>query len=496
MTLVGYHCGSMSEQEQEQLSEAELNALVVQLRAALRDALAENERLQAHLAEAQTEQERLQAQLVEAQETIAQLEAEYQRLRQELTEIKQAPFKPRRRRASPGKTSSGPKRRGRAKGHAGSGRKRPTRIDHTERISVGETCPDCDTPFTGRVIERDRVVEDIEPVRPTIITRYIIERRWCSQCQAFKEHPVTAALPRHRLGLHVMLFVVYQKVALGLSYGKVQRELAIYFGLRISQGQLSNIVAEVAHIFGPAYARLIRLMRQQAALHVDETGWRINGDNHWLWVFVNEVVALYVISHSRGSKVPKALLGEDFQGVVISDFFSAYSPLDVEKAKCWAHLLRDSHQLTTGKPPPDSERVRFHEQLHELFLEMGLALEEVAADEGERERVHQEMRHKLLAFAEEPWTDPDCQRLARRILKHLDELLVWLRNPAVSADNNEAERELRPAVVTRKTSFGSRSKMGALAFARLLSVIRTWERQEQDFFAVAHAALVDICSQD
>jgi len=83
---------------------------------------------------------------------------------------------------------------------------------------------------------------------------------------------------------------------------------------------------------------------------------------------------------------------------------------------------------------------------------MGLALEEGAADEGGRERVYQEMREELNAFAEEPWRDLDCQRLARRILKHLDELLVWLRNPAVSADNNEAERGLRPAVVTRKTS--------------------------------------------
>jgi len=496
MTLVSYHCDNMTEQELGQLSNADLIALALRLDAALNEALAEQERLQTQLADAQAEQERLQAELAEVQETIARLQAENQRLRQEVTEIKQAPFKPRRRRASQGKTSSGPKRRGRAKGHPGSGRKRPTRIDHTERISVGETCPDCGTVFTGRVIERERTVEDIEPVRPTVVTRYIIERRWCSQCRAFKEHPVTAALPRHRLGLHVMLFVVYQKVALGLSYGKVQRELAIYFGLRISQGQLSNIVAEVAHIFGPAYARLIRLMRQQAALHVDETGWRIDGDNHWLWVFVNEVVALYVISHSRGSKVPKALLGEDFQGVVISDFFSAYSPLEVEKAKCWAHLLRDSHQLTTGQPPPDAERVQFHEQLHQLFLEMGLALEEVAADEEERAHVHQEMRQKLLAFTEEPWSDPDCQRLAGRILKHLDELLVWLSNPAVSADNNEAERELRPAVVTRKTSFGSRSKMGAHAFARLLSIIRTWERQEQDFFATAHAALVDICSQE
>jgi transposase len=459
----------------EQLAAAEIQ--IGQLQAALRDAL--------------LGKERLETLLTVAQAAIVHLRVENNRLRQEVTEVKQAPFKPRRRRPPRGEASTTPKRRGRDKGHRGSGRKRPSRIDRTERISVGETCPDCGTSFRGRVVARERTVEDIEPVRSTIVTRYTIERRWCAQCRAFKESPVTEALPRYRLGWNVLLFVVYQKVALGLSYGKIQHELETYFGLQVSQGELVRMVAEVARRFGSAYARLIRLMRQQEAIHVDETGWRIDGQNHWLWVFVNGVVALYVISRSRGSKVPRAMLGRDFQGVVISDFFSAYSPLEVEKAKCWAHLLRDSHDLTTGKPPPDSERVRFHQQLHQLFLDMGLALEEGAADEAGRERVYQEMRDKLLTFAEHPWSDADCQRLAQRILKYLDELLVWLRNPAVGADNNEAERALRPAVVTRKTSFGSRSKRGAQAFASLLSLIRTWERQGRNFFATAHAALHD-----
>ena len=177
------------------------------------------------------------------------------------------------------------------------------------------------------------------------------------------------ALPQRRFGFNLMLFVVYQKVALGLSYGKIQRELSLYFGLTISKGELSNMVLEMSRLFGPVYGRLLWLMRQQSVLHVDETGWRVHGDNHWLWVFVNEVVALFVLSKSRGSKVPRALLGNHFSGHIVSDFYSAYSPLDVAKAKCWAHLLRESHKLTLGKPPPSSasERYQFHQQLHHLF---------------------------------------------------------------------------------------------------------------------------------
>ena len=82
----------------------------------------------------------------------------------------------------------------------------------------------------------------------------------------------------------------------------------------------------------------------------------------------------------------------------------------------------------------------------------------------------------------------------RRIQKHLEELLLWLRHPDVTPDNNEAERELRPAVITRKTSFGSRSRQGAHAFAVLLSLIRTWERQGDDFFILGQNILTAACS--
>jgi hypothetical protein len=112
------------------------------------------------------------------------------------------------------------------------------------------------------------VIEDIAPVQPMVITEYVIERRWCRTCQAFREHPVTTALPRHQLGLRLMLFVVFQQVGLGLSDGKIQKELATSFGLTVSRGALVGIMAEVARRFGPAYHALVRLVRRQAALHV------------------------------------------------------------------------------------------------------------------------------------------------------------------------------------------------------------------------------------
>lgn len=461
--------------------------------ATMAEAQAYIEELEAAYCESQAARQRLEAQVAEAQAVIEHLLVENQRQQQELEDYKQKPFRSRRRKRQSSASSQNTKR-GAQPGHAGHGRPRPQRIDETKTLPAGDACPACGTPFTGEGVTRERVIEDIIPVRPTRVIRYVIERRWCPECRTYHEAPVTAALPHCRLGLRVMLFVVYQKVIMGLSYRKIQRELALYFQLDVSRGELPRIVDELAQRFGPAYRQLIDLLRQQHTLHVDETGWRVDGDNHWLWVFVNDVIALYLVSHSRGSKVPKALLGADFEGTVISDFFSAYAPLEMEKAKCWAHLLRDSHDLTKGKPPPDGERVEFHTTLHQLFLDMSLARQACEGGTALPETTYQELRQKLYDFAATAWNDGDCQRLAKRILKHLDELLVWLRDPAVPPDNNMAERSLRPAVITRKTSFGSRSHRGALAFARLLSLIQTWERQGQDFFSTALSILEAVCS--
>ena len=482
-TLKAAACASSHTVEQ-------LQAELTLLRLELDTVRAEGDQLRALLADLHASHLQLRALLADTQAQLAAVEAERQDTHQELVDLKRTPFRSRSR----SDDTRVAKPRGRAGGHVGSSRRRPTQIDHIQAIPAGDTCPNCGTPFTGTGTTRSRVVEDIVLVRPTVSTKYVIERRWCPNCRSYHEDAVTDALPGHRLGLHVLLFVVYQKVALGLSYSKIQRELRTYFGLTISAGELPGMVAEIATLFGPAYARLLELMRQQAAIHIDETSWRVEGVPHWLWVFVNDVVALYVVSRSRGSKVPQALLGADFDGVAISDFFSAYSPLEVEKAKCWAHLLRDSHDNAKGQDA-ESERTRFHRSLHALFVEMGLALEQVQADESGRMRVYDTMRTKLWQFATEPWRTWQCQQLAARIKKYIDDLLVWLSNPAVDPTNNAAERALRGAVVTRKTSFGSRSKRGAQAFARLLSIIMTWERQGKDFLVTAHQALVDARSQ-
>ena len=56
---------------------------------------------------------------------------------------------------------------------------------------------------------------------------------------------------------------------------------------------------------------------------------------------------------------------------------------------------------------------------------------------------------------------------------HEARLFHWVEDKRVPADNNRAERDLRPTVIARKVSFGSSSDAGAETRSVLMSVLHT-----------------------
>jgi DNA repair exonuclease SbcCD ATPase subunit len=154
---------------------ARLQAELTAVRVELDTVRAERDQLRGLLADLQASQVQLRGLLADTQAQLAAVEAERQQTRQQLVDLLHKPFTARTR----SDDTSPAKPRGRAAGHVGTSRRRPTRIDHTQTIEAGDTCPDCGTPFTGIGTTRTRVVEDIVLVRPTVITKYVIERRWC-----------------------------------------------------------------------------------------------------------------------------------------------------------------------------------------------------------------------------------------------------------------------------------------------------------------------------
>ncbi|NJM39599.1 MAG: transposase [Anaerolineae bacterium] len=231
----------------------------------------------------------------------------------------------------------------------------------------------------------------------------------------------------------------------------------------------------------PTYEQLMLRLRGSEAVNVDETGWRINADNAWLWVFTNDELSVYVIERSRAHEVAERVLGQDFAGVVGCDCFLAYDPLPYRQNKCAAHLLRRCKELIDLK---SGQAVKFSHAVATLLRE-AIVLKKQRATLSPHVYALDcaACETKLDALLQGRYSDPDNARFAKLLRKQRSRLLTFLYVDAVQPTNNAAERELRPAVIVRKTNGCNRSDSGAKVHATVTSVLRTCYKQGIDFVA-------------
>ncbi|MCI0503256.1 transposase, partial [Candidatus Micrarchaeota archaeon] len=292
------------------------------------------------------------------EQRIVLLEAENVRLRQENKELRQEVQELRRLLKSivePEKklpsfvkedTPHRNKRPGREEGHEGASRPMPEHIDETKEATIC-CCPECSGKVTF-IDNRDRIIEDVIPAEVKV-TKVEVGRYWCNGCKKIVEAPVTEAFPGCRFGLRLYLLTTFLRMRLGMTMEKIQTLLQMSYGLKISKGGISQMLARTALEFGGHYAQLIDDLRSSPYANCDETGWRIDGKNAWLWDFIGRMVAVYIIHRSRGRNVPRKILGKDYGGTVGSDFWSAYNFASDSQQKCHVHLKRNLRDTAKKK---------------------------------------------------------------------------------------------------------------------------------------------------
>ena len=227
-------------------------------------------------------------------------------------------------------------------------------------------------------------------------------------------------------------------------------------------------------------------------VHADETGWREEGQNGYVWSFSTpEGERLYEYRRSRAGEIPRGILGPQFNGVLCTDFYCGYNGYEGEHQRCWTHLLRDLHSLK--EEHLDNAQVmewakkvcKLYEEANELLLphELGPPTDEQATQHPHKHRTRQlAYRHlveeaadlgRMYAQAKEYRTHP-CHALCKRLLRHQDELFQFVLVPGLSSSNNLAERSVRPVVVSRKVSCGTQSPRGSQTRMTLASLFGTW----------------------
>lgn len=362
-----------------------------------------------------------------------------------------------------------PKKTGQKNGHEGYTRHIPERIDEIKELKISR-CPYCNTKLSKTQETRERYVTDIPEVR-TINTKYIIHRKYCKKCKSIVEAEVKNALPNARFGLRLMLLIMFLKLGLRIPSKKVIELMKVQYALIISDGEIYKILEQLSTAFGSYHEELKRKMIKSAVKHIDETGWRVDGKNYWLWHFINKEIALYSVKKKRNSDVPIKLLGNQEGKIVVSDRFNAYSQLAKKSGclqqVCWSHLLRNSKDLAEHY----REARYIHKRVKYIY---GKAKEGISKEK---------LLHWIDLLANREYKHSEVYKFVKSICRvHRDNLFRFADNLEVDSTNNRAERGLRHAVVMRKISNGNRSEKGAEVTGRLLSVIKSLELQEVNPF--------------
>jgi transposase-like protein len=396
---------------------------------------------------------------------------------------------PRRRRRKPGRKA----------GHEAALRPVPTRIDHHQDVplptdrSRRAVCPHCKCPLVRRRRHR-RIVEDLIP-SAVETTCYHTHSGYCPRCRKriesrAPEQPPAANLPHGQLGINALATAAILRVRHRLPFRQIAQLLKDMPGLSISPGGLVKQIKRLSRWLDGKYQDLIRQMRASPHVHVDETGWRIDGKNFWLWAFTDPTFTLYHVDESRGGKVPLKLLGKAFGGTVIADFYGAYDQLNGNKQRCLTHLMREVKETgeqdeSFADTPLSRKLLRWCREALRLKKRWG------ELPDAQYEIKASRLEDSLDAIIQMKPEHADAQRLCKRLVRYRSELTRFLWDQKLDGTNNAAERALRPAVIMRKITGGSRSRDGAAAWAKLASLLRTADQRQLGVYEAAKKLITD-----
>jgi len=355
----------------------------------------------------------------------------------------------------------------------------PQEVSET-KVARLHGCPDCGGKLQ-EIHKQEQFEVDLPEVKPQI-TRFVTYSGYCAICKkrVRSRHPDQTSLASGAAGVVVgpraKAFAADLKHRLGVSYGKVSEVLNDAFDLQVSRSGWCQADQKLAETARPVYEQLVELVRQCSVVHADETGWRIDTMSAWLWVFTNREATVYAIRDNRSSDVVVEILGQEFKGILASDCFLAYDDRRLKdwlKQKCLAHLLTDLKEMKESKT---GRALHFARQLTTLLQEaLTLKAEKPRLDPFTFYQRSQILEAQLdtLISSKRKLKDRENARFARRLRKHRAHLLRFLYVDELEATNNQAERMLRPAVITRKTNGCNRTRQGADAHAILSSVLVT-----------------------
>jgi len=387
-------------------------------------------------------------------------------------------------------TRNTPKPRGGRPGHKGYGRPAFEEAEADQVIDVEVEacrCPDCGSEDLVESTGESRSVLESEPLK----AKRVVQRLHGKVCRACGKRVIAKArgvLPKCLVGNQLLTNAVIMHYEHGIPQARVAEQLGV------NPATLADGFQRLARLWKAIPERLAEEYRKSPAMHADETPWRTNGQNGYAWLFATEELSLFIFRETRSSSVPRAVFGNDpVPGVLVVDRYAGYNRMPCRLQYCYAHLLREVQDLE--KEEPDSPEVRAFASTLAPLLATAMALRSQPISDDEYYPRAAQTERLLREAAESPAQHLGIRRIQGIFRDNEKRLYHWVKDRRVAAENNRAERDLRPTVIARKVSFGSQSPAGAQCRSVLLSVLHTMRKRGLDTATAVRAAL-DMLAQD
>jgi transposase len=442
-----------------------------------------------------------QAYILALEARVAALEATVQELMERLQQDSRTSSRPPSsdppERERPRRQPSG-RRRGGQPGHPGQTRTLVPIEDVDVVIPLKpDACARCQQPLTGDDPQPQRhQVYEIPPIKP-VVTEYQLHQLVCPVCGDTTRAAWPDGVTTRAYGPRAQAITALCTGAYRLSKRTTQQLLEDLFGVTMSLGTISTLEAATVEAVAAPVEEARTYVQQQASAFLDETGWRQGDQRAWLWVAVTTWVTVFLVRLSRGGKVARELLGAAFDGILVTDRFSAYNWYPVRwRQLCWAHLLRDIEAMIGrgGRSQAIGEALRSH--AHQMFHWWHRVHDGTLKRSSFRSYMSLVRREvERLLEAGSTCGVPKTEGVCRDVLKRREALWTFVHLEGVEPTNNAAERAIRPGVLWRKGSFGTQSAQGSRFVEAMMTIVATLKQQHRhplDYLTAAcEAALRD-----
>jgi len=344
------------------------------------------------------------------------------------------------------------------------------------------SCRHCGAELEGEDSQPHRhQVTEIPPIKP-IVTEYQLHTLSCDECGGKTRAKLPVGVPRRAFGVRLQSIVSMGSGVYRMSRRQVEEMMSDFFKVDLSLGTVKNLEEDTSAALSEPVEEAKGYVKKQKQANIDETSWKQGAEKGWLWVMVTQWVVVFVIRLSRGSKVAKELLGEDCQGIVNTDRYSAYNWLPVKlRQLCWAHLIRQFQAFVDYGGSSAAIGAALLTET-ELMFAWWYKLRKGEISRAEFQEIMKPIRVEIVrllkkgAAGAHQKTAGSCAH----ILKFKPALWTFIEKEGIEPTNNEAEREIRSGVIWRKTSFGSQSEAGSIFVERMLTVSATLKRQNRN----------------